>query len=52
LQKALEATAPVIAEAIDVPQVVAETTEIVQAGAAEQVAAVKEAMPGEEAGAD
>ena len=51
LQKILGATVPVIAETIHVPQVVAETTERVEAGAAEQVAAVEEAMPGEEAGA-
>jgi hypothetical protein len=50
LQKILGATtAPAIAETADVPQVVAETTQIAEAGAAEQVPAVEEAMPGEDA---
>ena len=49
LQKILGATAPVVVETADVPQVVAETTEVVEAGAAEQVAAVEEAVPGEDA---
>src|ERR1035438_10821678 len=37
LQKILGATVPVVVETVDTPQVVAETTEIAEAGAAEQV---------------
>ena len=52
LQKILVASVPVVVETADVPQVVAETTEVVEAGAAEQVAAVEEAAgPEEDAGA-
>ena len=52
LQKILGATVPVVAERGEVaPQVVAEPTDVVEAGAAEQVAAVEEVVSGEEAGA-
>ena len=52
LQKILGATVPVVAERGEVaPQVVAEPTDVVEAGAAEQVAAVEEAVPSEDAGA-
>lgn len=50
LQKILGATAPVIAENAGILQVVADSTEVVETGPAEQVAAVEEAVPGEEAG--
>ena len=51
LQKILGASVPVVVETADAPPVVAETTQIAEAGAAEQVPAVEEAMPGEDAGA-
>ncbi len=49
LQKILIASVPVVAGTADVPQVVADSTQIAEAGAAEQVAPVEEAAPGEEA---
>jgi hypothetical protein len=49
LQKILGATAPVIAETADVARVVADSTEVVEAGTVEQVAAVEEEVPSEDA---
>jgi hypothetical protein len=51
LQKILGATVPVVVEAADIPQVVAETTEVVEAPQGEQVAAIEETVLGEDAGA-
>jgi hypothetical protein len=50
LQKILGATVPAAVETANAPQVVAETMEVVEAGAGEQVAA-EETVPGEGAGA-
>ena len=52
LQKILVASVPVVVETADVvPQVVAETTAVVEAPQGEQVAAIEQTVPGEDAGA-